>query len=155
MEMIQINYEESLDSLPENLEKALQQKIPLFLNKLGVGHRFITIFFCTAEKIRALNATYRNKDKATDILSWGYQEDEEMGVPIEGIPWGELAICLEVCQKQADLSGWDLETELMRLIAHGVIHLQGYDHETLEEEKEMLQLELELLSLINLQGLYL
>lgn len=153
METVQVDYEESLLPLPLEIENSLREKIPLFLNKLGFGHRYITVFFCSPEKIQELNAAYRNQDKATDILSWGYEE-QDVNLPEQAFPWGELALCLDVCRKQAEASGWDLETELLRLIAHGVIHILGYDHETAEEEARMLQLELELLSLINLQGLY-
>lgn len=154
MELLQIDYENEGCVLPEAVENSIRGKIPLFLEKLKVGNKMLTIFFCSSEKIQELNAEFREKDKATDILSWGYEADDGDDTMMAEMPWGELALCLDVCQKQADDSGWDLETELLRLLAHGVVHVLGYDHETPEEESIMLQLELELLSIIGLDKIY-
>ena len=151
-EPVQIIFDDSVQKLPEKTVTAISTATKKFLSFLKVDKGFITILFCRADRIRKLNNLYRAKDRSTDILSWEYGEVEnEQKLHL---PWGELAICPEICKKQAKTAGWNLETELLRLIAHGIAHLKGFDHKTEAEEEEMLQLELELLSLINLRGLY-
>ncbi len=88
------------------------------------------------------------------MLSWSYENDGLDEIPGD-VPWGELALCLEIIEKQAESSGWPLETELLRLLVHGIGHLNGYDHELSEaDEEEMLRFEIELLSYIGFEGVY-
>lgn len=64
-------------------------------------------------------------------------------------------LSLETATKQALHNGWDLRTEVLRLLAHGCAHLVGYDHErSKEEERRMLKIEKELLAHIGLPHLY-
>lgn len=152
-EIVQIIFDDATEKLSADIIETIQSATIKFLHFSKVTERFVTLLFCGEEKIKELNRVYREKDRSTDILSWSYDE-EVVGSQIQMIPWGELAICLKICQIQAIDAGWDLKTELLRLIAHGITHLRGYDHKTEEEEKEMLQLELELLSLVGLEELY-
>ena len=67
---------------------------------------------------------------------------------------GELAVSAEHVSKQASENGWDFETELIRLLAHGCAHLAGWDHEKSEkQESGMLELEIQLLKAVNLKNL--
>ncbi len=148
---VQIIFDNGESEISGEIIDSILSATEQFLQFSKVSERYITILFCGEQKIRELNKIYRQKDKVTDILSWSYDDE---AIKTEELPWGELALCLRICEAQAAANGWNLETELVRLIAHGVVHLQGYDHETTEDEKKMLQLELELLSLIGLRDLY-
>lgn len=79
--------------------------------------------------IQELNKTYRKKDKPTDVLSFPFDESENLG---------QIVISVERAQTQADEIGQSLEEELIFLFTHGVLHLLGYDHEDHEDEKVML-----------------
>ncbi len=154
MDWVQISYEEHIPPLPLETETRIRNKINLLLQKLHAQPQFVSLYFCSSEAIQSLNLSFRNKDTPTDILSWLY-DDEFPCEDTESTPWGELVVCLDVCRKQAEDNGWSLETELLRLLVHGIAHLEGYDHELSEtEEKNMLNFEQKLLSEIGLVGIY-
>lgn len=86
----------------------------------------IAVLLTTDTAIRRLNRAFRNKDKATDVLSFPSPE-----------PWpgqkpagGDLAISVETAARQAEEAGHALWVELQVLLLHGVLHLAGYDHES-------------------------
>jgi probable rRNA maturation factor len=90
--------------------------------------------------IHELNREHRNVDRPTDVLSFSQLEGEEMASvpPGEPLPLGDLVISLERCKEQAEEYGHSFERELGFLVAHGMLHLLGYDHQTPEEEAVMM-----------------
>jgi len=96
----------------------------------------ISVSFVDNEQIRALNAEYRNKDAATDVLSFPlgeagvYDLDEETGA----CELGDIVISVERAMEQAEQYGHSLEREIGWLTVHSMLHLLGYDHETGEED---------------------
>lgn len=83
----------------------------------------VTVVFTDDAGIRALNARFRDHDRATDVLAFPLHEDDESGVYL-----GDVVISLERARDQAPRFGNDAETELARLLVHGLLHLLGYDH---------------------------
>ncbi|MDK9723570.1 MAG: rRNA maturation RNase YbeY [Sterolibacteriaceae bacterium MAG5] len=81
-----------------------------------------TVRFVEADEGRALNADYRGKDYATNVLSFPYE--------IEPVALGDLAICVPVVLQEAAAQGKTADAHFAHLIVHGMLHLQGYDHET-------------------------
>ena len=73
--------------------------------------------------LRRLNRTYRQKDKATDVLSFPAAEE------LAGMHGGDLAISLDTAKRQADEHGHTLRDEVRVLLLHGLLHLSGMDHE--------------------------
>ena len=85
---------------------------------------------CTDDaQIRALNQTYRDKDRATDVLSFDLSDEFNA--------CGEIYISLERAREQADCLGVPFDQELGRLLVHGLLHLAGYDHPTEEKLAHM------------------
>jgi len=82
----------------------------------------VTIRFVDADEGQALNRDYRGKDYATNVLSFIYET--------EPVVSGDLVICLPVVLHEAANQGKSLKAHLAHLIVHGMLHLQGYDHET-------------------------
>lgn len=80
--------------------------------------------------IRQLNAAYRGKDMATDVLSFDLGADSPLD---EDSTYGEIYISLERARTQAAEQGVTLLEELTRLLIHGLLHLAGYDHDTPEK----------------------
>jgi len=86
----------------------------------------VTVRFVDGDEGRALNAAYRSKDYATNVLSFPYET--------EPVVMGDLAICLPVVLKEAAAQGKMPTAHFAHLIVHGMLHLQGYDHETGPED---------------------
>jgi probable rRNA maturation factor len=85
----------------------------------------ITIKLGDKEESQTLNATYRQKDYATDVLSFLLNED----LP-DGYYLGDIFICYPVAETQAAENNISIQQELFTLMVHGILHLAGYDHET-------------------------
>ncbi|MFZ2299524.1 MAG: rRNA maturation RNase YbeY [Candidatus Moraniibacteriota bacterium] len=85
----------------------------------------------STEKIRELNMRYRDKDQATDILSFGeYAGREELAEETaQGIFLGEIFFCPAFIAKAAAEDEVTLRREMAYIFSHGVLHLIGYDHE--------------------------
>jgi probable rRNA maturation factor len=98
---------------------------------------------------RALNRDYRGKDYATNVLTFAYAEGEALpGLPEEGgdVPLaGDLVLCVPVVVREAAAQGKTLEAHFAHLVVHGMLHLQGYDHENETEASEMEALETSIL----------
>ena len=157
--MIQIRCDEGFQGLIN--EKRIRNILKEFLNRLFDSQRGISVLITNDAKIQKLNKQFRKKDYPTDILSWTYDVGEgeiagpELNELQEDNIAGELAVSGERVSKQASENGWDFETELIRLLAHGCTHLAGWDHEKSgKEEREMLELEIQLLKEAGLENIY-
>lgn len=108
----------------------------------------VDLLFVDNEAIREMNREYRDKDTATDVLSFPmYEPDEEIDDE-EEILFGDIVISLERAQEQCEEYGHSLEREVMYLLVHGLLHLAGYDHMEEEDKKEMRAREEHLLAII-------
>jgi len=96
----------------------------------------ISLLLCDAETMRGLNAQYRNIDAPTDVLSFSLGEEE-------GDMWvaGDIVIALPVVSENAKYFGVSEEEELKRLVIHGILHLEGFDHATNDVNEPMLVLQ--------------
>ena len=97
----------------------------------------IELILTTDEEIRQINKKFRNKDKATDVLSFPLED-------IPGMPLGSIIISIDTAKKGAEEFGHSIEDEIKLLFIHGLLHLLGYDHEIdngemREKEKEIIQ----------------
>ena len=90
----------------------------------------ISVTFVDNEQIRELNAQYRDKDRATDVLSFPmgengvYDVNHDTGAKI----LGDIVLSMETALEQADRYGHGLDREVGYLTAHSMLHLLGYDH---------------------------
>lgn len=113
----------------------------------------LSITIVDNEQIRKINRDYRNKDAATDVISFAINEsvDDEFDIldmaEFTDMPheFGDLFISIERMKEQAEEYGHSEDRELAFLTVHGFLHLNGYDHQTEVEEKEMFALQEEIL----------
>ena len=157
--MIQIRCDEGFQGLIN--ENCIRNILKEFLNRLFDNQRGISVLITNDAEIQKLNKQFRKKDYPTDILSWTYDMGEveiarqDLNEPQDENIAGELAVSAERVSKQASENGWDFETELIRLLAHGCAHLAGWDHEeSRKQEREMLELEIQLLKEVGLKNIY-
>jgi probable rRNA maturation factor len=101
----------------------------------------LTIRFVDTAEGRTLNHDYRGKDYATNVLTFAYTEDEA-----SEITQADIILCTDVLQREAAEQGKSVAAHTAHLVVHGVLHAQGYDHESEEEATEMEQLEIEILA---------
>ncbi|MCT8139684.1 rRNA maturation RNase YbeY [Anaerobacillus sp. CMMVII] len=123
---------------------AVEEKVP-------VGSE-VSITFVDDKKIREINKEYRNKDTATDVISFALNDDES-DMFTENIPnlLGDIIVSYPRAVLQADEYGHSIDRELGFLVVHGFLHLLGYDHMNEEEEKVMFKRQEELLEAYGLQ----
>ena len=117
---LSVQYACNKDHLP--LRQKIQSWARAALNVDGMRGGQVTVRFVDAEEGQALNREFRNKDYATNVLSFPYES--------EPVVCGDLVICSPVVEREAKEQDKTLEAHIAHLIVHGVLHLQGYDHET-------------------------
>ncbi|MFH1688470.1 MAG: rRNA maturation RNase YbeY [bacterium] len=100
----------------------------------------VNLVFTTDKQMHELNREYRGKDAVTDVLSFNLDEPES-----SENTFGEVYISVATARRQAKRFGESLTEELLRLTAHGLLHLMGYTHDTATKEKRMMSLQEELL----------
>ncbi|MBI1200763.1 MAG: rRNA maturation RNase YbeY [Phenylobacterium sp.] len=91
------------------------------LDAEDAAHEGVTILLTDDETVRELNARFRQKDSATNVLSFPAPRNPERHL-------GDIALAYGVCAREAAEQGKRFEHHLMHLTVHGVLHLLGYDH---------------------------
>ncbi|WP_201723042.1 rRNA maturation RNase YbeY [Caulobacter sp. X] len=99
----------------------------------------IVILLTDDDSVQALNRDFRQKDYATNVLSFPSPPNPEGQI-------GDIALAYGVCAREAAEQGKPLAHHLQHLVAHGVLHLLGYDHERDDEAEAMEALEREILA---------
>ncbi len=85
--------------------------------------------------MQGLNRKFTGRDRTTDVLSFGMKEGKPETVEYPGL--GDIYVSLDQAKRQADEYGVRFEEELKLLVAHGLLHLLGYDHRNKGEETVM------------------
>ena len=99
---------------------------------------------------RTLNARYRNKDRPTNVLSFGGAGR----VPDGRLFMGELVICAPVVAQEARVQGKSVESHWAHMTVHGVLHLLGFDHERRAEAAKMEAREIQILDRLGFSNPY-
>ncbi|MEW5889330.1 MAG: rRNA maturation RNase YbeY [Pseudomonadota bacterium] len=102
------------------------------------GAAEITVRFVDEEEGRSLNRAYRGKDYATNVLSFPYAPPPRLA--------GDLVLCVPVVLREAEERRRPVQAHFAHLIVHGMLHLQGYDHEQDRDAEIMEQKERDILA---------
>jgi len=111
----------------------------------------LTIRFVNEQEGRLLNHDYRSKDYATNVLTFSYNEST---VVDNEIVRADIVLCSDVVLREAKEQHRSIEHHVAHLIVHGVLHAQGYDHESDEEAAEMENFETEILAKLGIPDPY-
>lgn len=136
----------------------IEQLIVSASKKLELGDNFeMSVTIVDNNRIHEINREYRKMDKPTDVISFAIEDNDEEDFEIFfdtldneeeiEIPrlLGDIFISIDKAEEQAKEFGHSLDREIGFLAVHGFLHLNGYDHQTEEEEHEMFSLQDEIL----------
>lgn len=141
---VEINNESSIE-----VEEARLMRLAAFVLESMHVHpeTELGVMLVTEDAISQLHVQWMNEPGATDVLS--FPMDELRPGRVDALTpaglLGDVVICPQVAQMQAEAAGHDLAQEIAVLLTHGMLHLLGYDHATPDEETEMFGLQRDLL----------
>jgi probable rRNA maturation factor len=104
------------------------------LQALQMPDAELSIVLTGDDQIRILNRIYRKKDRPTDVLAFSQLEGRTMG---RRTLLGDVIVSIPTARRQAEERGWTLTSEVTMLLAHGLLHLLGWDHETPAKDRKM------------------
>lgn len=130
-------------ALTEAMAVYTEENLPLPFQKV-----VFVLRFCHEEEAKSLNTQYRQKDYATNVLTFEYGIDEQ------GTLSSDIIICTPVVEKEAAAQQKPFLHHAAHLCVHGVLHALGYDHLAEEDAEEMESLEIETLQLLHIPNPY-
>lgn len=157
-------YIEMIDETGLVSQEIMEQTLDLLnfaARKTGKDEKEMSVTFVTNERSHELNLEYRDTDRPTDVISLEYkpespilfderdlEENPDLAEMLSefDVYIGELFISIDKAKEQAQEYGHSFEREMGFLAVHGFLHINGYDHYTPEEEKEMFTLQEEILT---------
>jgi len=125
---------------------AIRRLVALALGEHGRSEADMTVVVAGDAFLRELNLTYRGVDAPTDVLSFWAPQELESGAPRDAADepepvLGDVVISADRAVAQAKARGVTARRELLKLVAHGTLHLLGHDHEATGERRKMSVLE--------------
>ena len=130
-----------------------EQDIQLWLNKTipqFQENAELTVRIVDTEESHQLNHDYRGKDKPTNVLSFPFEVPPGMELDL----LGDLIICRQVVEKEAEEQNKPLLAHWAHMVVHGSLHLLGYDHIEDDEAEEMESLETEIMQTMGFEDPY-
>ncbi len=110
----------------------------------------LTLRLVDSEESRKLNSRFRGKNQPTNVLSFPAELPPGLDIPL----LGDIVICAPLVNEEAAVQGKSLQAHFAHLVIHGVLHLQGYDHQDNQQAAEMEALEVELLNSLGFANPY-
>lgn len=104
-----------------------------------------SVIFVKDKRIQEINRDYRNIDRPTDVISFALRDNEDEGDYIES-ELGDIFINIDAAKRQAVEYEHSLKREICFLFTHGLLHLNGFDHQNSEDEKEMISYQKKILN---------
>ena len=127
--------------VPETVhEGSIRKWLDKIFEKEGFQMGILNIVFCSDDYLSKINFQHLNHEDLTDIISFDYSENLKIS--------GDLFVSIERVKENSFFYNHKEENELLRVLAHGVLHLLGYKDKTLKEKKIMRKKENECLFLV-------
>ena len=110
----------------------------------------VSVRIVNKQEITTLNGKYRNMNKTTNVLSFPYEAMPGVELPL----LGDIVVCAEVVNEEAQQQGKSLPQHWAHMIVHGALHLLGYDHIDDTEAQQMESVEIKVLSILGFSNPY-
>ena len=137
-------------SIDSGLKDKLQSIVSLIFREEGLVDSEINLRILDDEEMKKLNHKFRNKNLTTNVLS--FQSDDISIKHTKNI--GDIAISSEYVEREAVEEGKFFEDHMIHMLAHGVYHILGYDHQNEETALIMENKEIKILNKININNPY-
>lgn len=151
---MQVAFFDETDNITAVQEQMLNEILDLAAEKLNLAANVeVSLVIVSDEKIHEINREYRSKDQVTDVISFALEDDGsdadlfDIAELAEDIPRliGDIYISYPQTKRQAKTYEQPVNKELASLAVHGLLHLNGYDHQTQAEADEMFGLQTEII----------
>jgi probable rRNA maturation factor len=144
-----ISLDEGID-IEKPLNKKLNKVVSTILDQEKMSHCVINLRLLNDKEMKKLNMQFRQKDKTTNVLSF---PNEDISVK-QTKNIGDIAISVEYVKAEAKKEGKTFDDHIIHMLAHGVYHILGYDHENNENAVIMENKEIQTLKKINISNPY-
>ncbi|MBE8189435.1 MAG: rRNA maturation RNase YbeY [Candidatus Thioglobus sp.] len=131
-------------------EKLLTETLQKVLQDLGKSEYELLVRFVDRAEIQSLNKTYRQQNKATNVLAFAPDLPAEIAENI----LGDVLICPQIISEEAAEQGKNFTNHLIHIALHGVLHLLGFDHKKSADAAKMEALEVQILQKIGIENPY-
>lgn len=128
-------------------ERLIQAAQQVFVAETLPDDTALTVVISSDERVHELNQQFRGVDAPTDVLS--FPADAAFSQTDDGY-LGDIIIAYPYAKRQAEREAIDFEQSLCLLLVHGILHLIGYDHDTLENRRQMWERQDVVLSSLNI-----
>lgn len=142
------------------IKNVIKKVIAHFPSLSNIKEIELAILLTNDSRMQELNVQFRNKDKATNVLSFPDMVNDlnkvlEFGAASDYIRLGDLAFGYDVVVKEAKEQGKCFEHHFLHLLIHGILHLLGLDHETSQEDADIMEhTEIEILKCFSIDSPY-
>ena len=149
-------YDETNGQVSEDQKKLIKNVLDFAAKKIGLkANTEMSVTMVKNDRIQEINRDYRKVDRATDVISFAIEDENDDEFPVmmsdemkaeipENI--GDIFVSIDKVNEQADFLGHSVDRVLGFLIVHGFLHLNGYDHMKPEDEKVMFDLQRKILN---------
>jgi probable rRNA maturation factor len=146
----------------ENLEQLVQEACIALIDYMNLSHYFnnadFSILLTNDAHIKNLNQEYRNKNQATNVLSFpaeelNYLEPDKMKI-LQDSSVGDVVIAFETIVKEAEEQNTSFNDHFKHLLIHSMLHLLGFDHENDKDAEFMEMTEIKILEQMNIKSPY-
>ena len=144
-----ISLDEGID-IEKPLDNKLKKIVSTILEQEKMSDCVINLRLLNDKEMRKLNMQFRQKDKTTNVLS--FPNDDISVKQTKNI--GDIAISVEYVKAEAKKEGKTFDDHIIHMLAHGVYHILGYDHENNENAMIMENKEIKTLKKINISNPY-
>jgi len=144
-----ISLDEGID-IEKPLDNKLNKIVSIILDQEKMSDCVINLRLLNDKEMRKLNMQFRQKDKTTNVLS--FPNDDISVKQTKNI--GDIAISVEYVKSEAKKEGKTFDDHIVHMLAHGVYHILGYDHENNENAMIMENKEIQTLKKINISNPY-
>ena len=147
-----------ISTLVEDVKKAVLQEVLPDVDFLSLNKDFAVNLCLSDDKtVHKLNLEFRNTDKPTNVLSFANIDGDDFDDMLafdETVELGDIIVAFETMKQQADEQEISLKNHFCHLMAHGLLHILGYDHMEESDRLEMEQIEIAVLHKLGIDNPY-